>query len=450
MKKLYAFIAVSVASVSSFAQNGQLPNGGFENWTLQTLYDFPTQWENSNTAEYSGAPTVVQSNDAQDGLKSCELRSLTPGSMGYPIYGYVNQGTPGESGFSYAATFDEVRFLYKSDISVDDSLYLILFRNAGGSPIDMQILAVAGGVHGTWTMASISVPAIPQEELVIAFMLSNPYTEETPDPGSWVRIDNVELYNGGTAQTAIADFSFEEWTTQEVETPDNWYTMNEALVGMDLVNADKTTDSYSGTYAIELTNRQDQSSGNVFSGLLSIADFNNNESMVPYSGTPMNFSGAFNYVPAAGSGDEGYIHLTFFEMGTPISNYTHTFQETAGYETFSAVLSLTGTPDSIHLSASAGNVDGSVLKLDDLSLSGGNVGLSELNAKQVVVFPNPATGIVTISAAGDFNWKLISPTGSVVTSGNEQQFSVEHLPSGIYFVELKQYGSTTMHQLVVR
>jgi hypothetical protein len=454
MKKLYTLIAISIASVMSFGQSGQLPNGGFENWTVDTIYDFPTQWKNSNLKNYSPEPTIVESSDAQDGAKSCELRSLGLDPYGDDYISRVFQGSFAAFGIPYTDTFNEIRLHYKCDISTDDSLYMAMYRFVGGGQVDMQFKAVAGGVHNDWTEITIPVPAIGQDEFSIAFIMGTYLFQQYPDSGSWARIDNVKLYNDTEEQTNIPDFSFEDWTPQILEKPDNWYTRNEILVGFDQENAAKTTDAYSGTYAIELTNTFDPSYY-TYSGSVSNYDINNDEYMIPYVATPTVFSGAYNYVPAPGSTDHGRIWLTFWRNGwNVVCSVEIEMEETIGYQTFSQALTFTDIPDSMSLIALAGYSSGSVLKVDDLSLSGSHAGLGELTADQTTVYPNPAVGKVTISAKGNYSWQLINPLGEVITSATnvngDQGISVGDLPSGIYFVRLDQAGSTTMHQLIVQ
>ena len=109
MKNLY-FVLFCVISSFSFGQFGQIMNGGFENWTNQTLFDYPTQWGNSNSDEYRGTPTVLKSTDAQDGSYSIEVRSEQVGPdtlFGYIYQGAVGQGGP-SGGIGYNDIFNEV------------------------------------------------------------------------------------------------------------------------------------------------------------------------------------------------------------------------------------------------------------------------------------------------------------------------------------------------------
>ena len=100
---------------------------------------------------------------------------------------------------------------------------------------------------------SVSVNAMSQDSLFIGFVVGNPFGGPTPTPGAWGRIDNVEMYNLGTATVNVPDPSFENWSNVDVEQADNWYSLNPMLAGEGLENANKTTDANSGTYAVEMT-----------------------------------------------------------------------------------------------------------------------------------------------------------------------------------------------------
>ena len=116
MKNLYTLtVGILLATTTSFAQNGNLQNGGFENWTDVTMYDYPTDWRNSNQEEYRGVATVTQSTDASDGTYSIKLTTqVVDGDTlsGYVFHGEVGQNGS-EGGVPYSDNFDHIEFAYK-------------------------------------------------------------------------------------------------------------------------------------------------------------------------------------------------------------------------------------------------------------------------------------------------------------------------------------------------
>lgn len=457
MKKIY-FILFSIITTYSFGQFGQIMNGGFENWTNQTLYDYPTQWGNSNSDEYRGTPTVLQSTDAQDGTYSVEIRSEQAGPD--TLFGYVYHGAIGQSGPSggigYNDIFNEVRFQYKSNLAANDSLYLIAIRYTWGTMTEMIIQPIVGGTNSTWTQGSVSVASNTQDALFIGFVMGNPFGGPKPTPGDWARIDKVELYNTNILTTLLPDNSFEDWSVQTVETPDMWFTLDEMLAGQGLNNANKTTDANSGNFAVELTTVVNQNNDTI-TGMLSMGPIMIGSGgppflPVPYAATPTTFSGAYKYSSGSGT-DMGFANIMFFNNGSTIGSHTEMFSDAATYQTFSSSLSLSGTPDSIVFFVFSGDSVGSSLKLDDLSFSGGDVSLDEFNTMSTSVYPNPANDYVYVKAQGSFDLAVLNLDGTVVYASKNNAGAVKvelgDYATGQYIVKIQNEAGIETHKIIV-
>jgi hypothetical protein len=460
MRKIYLTIITVMTGLLSFAQNGQLHNGGFENWNTVTLYDDLVDWLTSNNEQWMGVAAINQSTDAQIGTYSCEISAETAGPMNDTIFGYVLHGTVGQmgpdGGIPYTDNFDEVRFQYKSDIPVGDTLYLLTMRFVLGNQIDMYLTPAAWGTNGSWTQGSVAVPAGTQDELFIGFVMGDPFNGPSPTPGSWARIDNVQMWNLGNQMTDVPDPSFENWTSMSTEVPDYWYTLNEVLAGSGMENAIKTIDANSGSFAIEMTTIQDPNQGDTIPGMMSITPidiFSGNPFMPgPYQAQPTTFSGAYKYTGA--NGDQGGIQIQFMQAGVPVGTHFETFNDAGTWTTFSSPLTISGQPDSIIFTAYSGNNPGSVLKLDDLSFSGGDVGLEEFATMNVNIFPNPATDHVMIKADGKYSYEIVDLTGKTVRSDENingvQNVSLEHLRTGAYVVRLTSGSIVETYKLIVK
>lgn len=438
----------------AIGQYGQIQNGGFENWTTSTIYDYLNVWKDSNRDNQSGTPTVFKSNDAQLGTYAAEVTSQLVGTD--TIFGYVFQGTIGdtgpESGVPYTSTFNKVQFQYKCDLPVGDSLFVIVVRFEGGLAVETIVEPVANGVQSAWTQGSLSISSTTQDSLFIAFVAADPFNNVYLTPGAWARIDNVQLLNGTTAQPNLPDFSFENWSPQMVESADNWYSLNEILASFDLENANKTTDANSGTYAIEMTTVGFAQQNDTIPSFISFAPFLDGFGAVPYVASPTTFSGSYKYAPTGS--DEATIEIYFTQDGLYIGNHTETLTAQANYTSFSSPLTIVGIPDSIFFVVSSGDSLGSVLKLDDLSFSGGNVGLAEFALMNVSIYPNPTSSIVMIKTDGTYAFELVNLTGEVVLSSvnlnGAQEINVDGVIPGTYFVRLTNGTTTATHKLIVQ
>ncbi len=449
MRKMYVTSAALLMALAANAQYGEIQNGGFEDWTTNTLFNYPDQWANSNRQEPLVQPAVVRSTDAQEGIYSTELR-VNDDVGAYIYHGQVNMGITG--GIPYTDTFDNVRFQYKCDFPVGDSLYLLMIRFTSGVQTDTVIVPVIHGTQMTWMQAAVPIPAGTQDELFFALSMGDPINEISISPGSWARIDKVELYNGAVLQTNLPNHNFEIWTTQTLESADGWYSYNEGLVGLDLNNANKTTDAHSGNFAMEMKVVEDAVTHYVYPSAISMGPIWGGLTPVPYVASPTTFSGWYK-LSSPYPNDNALTVVEFFENGNLVGASIQTLDISSNYAYFSYPLTITGTPDSVEFSIYSGMEVGSVLVLDDLEFSGGNVGLSEFAQMNVSVYPNPASTEVMIKAEGEYAADLIDLTGKVIMSMEQaagiQVMNVENVIPGTYLLRLKSGNTTSTHKLVV-
>lgn len=459
MKKLYFTLSAVLLAAGSFAQNGQLNNGGFEDWSDINLYEYPTQWKNANQENDGyGMPTVFKSTDAQAGLYSCEITvqsNATDTTFGYVFHGNTGNNGP-DGGIPYSDSFDEVRFQYKSDIVSGDTLMVIAIRYTAGVMTSMDVVEAAQGTAGAWTAGSAIVPAGTQDSLFIGFIMGNPFGNTMPDPASWARIDAVEMYNAGAAVTNVPDPGFEDWSVETVEEPNYWYTLNALLAPQGLENAIKTIDANTGTYAIEMTTIEDPNSGDTINAFISksaidIFSWGNPFTNGPYSATPTTFSGAYKYTPA--NGDNAAIQITWYAGGVVVGMHQEPFSNSPAWQTFSSALTITSQPDSMLFIAYSGDNPGSVLKLDDLSFSGGDVSLDEFSSMNISMYPNPASSSVMIKAEGTYNYAIVDLAGNVIMTDNDVngaiQLDINNLSNGAYFVTINNAAKAETHKLIV-
>lgn len=464
MKKIYLIVFCVAMTSLSIAQNGLLQNGGFENWTDTHLYDDLDDWTDANDNEFRGTAAVEQSSDAQLGTYSCELKVVEIGSgsnidtlFGYVLHGVIGQMGP-ESGIPYTSTFDEVRFQYKCDMPVGDTLYLLTIRFFMGAPIEMLLQPAAFGTLNSWTVGSVLLPTTPQDELFIGFVMGNPFDGPTPTPGSWARIDNVTIHNGGAAQTAVPNPSFENWTAVTSELPDNWYTMNEFVVSGGVTPVVKTTDANSGTYAVELaTFSNPMWGGDTVASVLSFGQIDlfggSGYLPAPYEASPTTLSGYYKFTPGPNGDNSSFLWVEFYEAGSAIGMAQQAFSSNASYQSFTLPISLTGTPDSMVLVAYSGDSLGSVLQLDDVQFSGGDVGVQEFETMNANLYPNPSNGTFMIKAEGIYGFEVIDLTGKVVLF-DEQLIGVatingDGLTAGTYVVRIFNDNALHTEKLII-
>ena len=458
MKKIYTFISITLIAFSSLAQFDPIANGDFEIWEDDTIYETPETWGSSNTVEFFGVSAVAESSDAQDGNSSVEISSILLGQdtlRGYVFHGSMGQAGP-DGGIPYTDNFEAVGFQYKSSLPVGDTLYMVMLRYNGGTIVDYQIIPAAYGTANVWTPGLLYTGNIIQDELFIGFILGDSQGATAPTPGSWVRVDNVQLYAGSVTTTPLPNNSFETWTASTVENAASWYSLNNVLSPYGLENATKTTDANSGSYAIEMTTVY--ADPDTIASFLTMAPINlwsnNPFPNAPYNGSPSRISGAYKYAPM--NGDIAGIQITFFEAGSPAGVFYEPLTAQASYTTFDFPLSIVGTPDSINFMIFSGNNPGSVLKLDDLQFLTADAGLGENLMINFEVYPNPATENVTIALPEDGNFELAIHTleGKMCyqhesCTGN-QHIDISDFTTGVYIVKINNGTSAETKRLIVR
>lgn len=462
MKKLYTVILSLLlgANISAQSEAGEIVNGGFEDWTNDTLYEYPSIWESANTQQFQGTAVVSKSTDAVDGNYSAKLEVAVVG--GDTIQPYVFHGGAGDqgpdAGIPFTTTFTDVAVSYKTNLIGSDTLTMFVIKYALGNTVSMDLIPVATGQNPSWNTDTLSVSAGIQDSLFIGFIVGGVDENNIINDGSWALIDDVEMIDNGTAVTNIPNPSFETWDASIVENPDNWYTLNPLLSGMGLNNANKTIDAYSGTYAMEMTTidpsgmGQDTLPSFVSMGAIDFGSGGSPFLPISYGAVPGTFSGAYKY--SAINGDQGGIGIEFLQGGSQIGFHVEMFNNESTYTTFSSPLTISGTPDSIIFYINSGNHPGSILKVDDLEFTGGNVGVEEIENDNIVLYPNPASDMVNINGtSASFTYYIYNVTGKLIDNGNKvkgkQVVDVSDYTRGSYFVKIVSGKDVITKKLIV-
>jgi len=460
MNKFYLSILAAFTLTTSFAQFGEIENGDFESWTNTPLYDTTTQWVCSNSASqgFFGVPTTYQSTDASDGMYSARLTVEEIGSGPDTTFGFVLHGDPNFTfGLPYTDAFDNISVDYKSNMGSEDTLYMVLAKFMGGIPISQDVIPVGNGSQATFTEVNMSVSNVAQQEIFIGFVMGNPFAGINATPGAEAWVDNVRLYNGTTLASNLPDHSFESWDNISTDVADSWYTTGELFAGTALENVTQTTDANNGSFAMRLETVDD--GGQPLAGFASIGMIDLSNAVdpfeaIPYEAMPTTFSGAFKFIP--NGSDAAAINITWFQAGTPVGTHTEQLLDQATYTTFSSPLTITGTPDSMQLIIYSGDNPGSVLFVDDLSLSGGNVGISTVETTDYTIYPNPASTELNILVNdGTVNdYALVAIDGSVIAKGsivnNGSTINLNGVQEGTYFLQLNASSGQAVEKIVIR
>ena len=457
MKNNLLILFAIAFSTTTFAQFGQIENGGFENWHNETIYENPTAWKTSNDLEYLGTSILTKSTDANDGNYSARFDVEIVNSdtlSSYVLLGDISGGNGPDGGITYTDNFEAFTIDYKGSLEVGDTLQLLMIRYLNGSTVDYQVKPVFYGNQPTWTTSVIFVGNQPQDSLFIGFILGDADGDSAPHPNSWALLDNIKLLSGGVQQSNLPNHSFENWSDITLENPNSWFTINDLITASANDNVTKTTDANSGQFAVQLeTILIDNDTIEAYLSIGEIDIYNATFAQIPYNVTPTNVSGSYKYTSVNGS--TGKLNIIFYQSGSPIGFHVETFSSQNNYTNFSAPLTIVGTPDSILILANSGPEVGSILLLDDLSFSGGNVSLDEILSIDYQMYPNPTKEIVSIRLPEDgaYAISIVDLNGKELSLLQNQNgiatLNVGNLESGVYFVTVFNDVTKETKRLIV-
>lgn len=461
MRILFTLACTFVIAQVSFSQ--AIQNAGFENWSLETLYSDPTEFNSSNLQTFylDGSSNVTKISDAQHGSFAVRLETNNIG--GNPVSGSISIGNPGQFGITggipYTGVPDSVvAYVRYNTVQTDTAFFGVAFKS-GGQMVGQSSRTLTGNAS-SWTR--ISTPVQYQntqiDTIVAFFSSSNVYNPAGVFAGSYLEIDNIQLI-GATPQ--FPNGSFEGWTNVTSEEPDNWTTYNFfSLVANSPHTVTKSTDAFTGTYAASIKTLNVD--GDTI-GFLTNGDFDENG---PFGGmavdaNPKTLSGHYKYTPV---GNDTAICAIIsyrydFTLGQSVAldSFFVALPPTAGYTSFSATLNYNTFPyaDTVSIVFASSNLSGdgsfvgigSELLIDNLSLEYYPLSVedneSNINAS---VYPNPATDEFYIEYAsnqGTLQFELYDMIGNLVMSRNinstyadKEIINVNNLQKGIYLYTL--------------
>ncbi|MCB0795756.1 MAG: hypothetical protein KDB88_13565 [Flavobacteriales bacterium] len=456
MKQYTTLILFCLCGLSSFAQ--QIPNGGFEQWTDQLLYEQPGPW---NTGNFQDAATVTTSKvtGAPEGQFAAHLE--TEVADGDTAFGFVLLGgydeVP-EFGVPFGTDVDALECWLRYALQPGDTSLAIVVCWSGGVVSSFG----AWRFHGqqtTWTQLTLPLPvaATNVDSVLVGFASTDALSETLASvPGSWMEVDHVRLTHPSVSTPdQLPNEGFEDWTDVTAEDPDGWTSFNARIAAFDAISVEKSTDANSGSFSAKLTTLGIM--GDTLPGILANGILNNDGPYagIPYAAAPMTFTGAYKYEPAGN--DQCTIGATFIANGSPVGSASFTtILATNGWLPFSAAVNLSGgPPDTLLVVAFSGDKPGSTLWVDDLDLSGGDVSITDVMSEQALPWPNPADRVLHLPDVlpGD-ELRLLDQAGRVLLFHRSPQTGVIDLGlaevgQGTYVLEVHREGRSIFHRVVI-
>ncbi|HWY37035.1 MAG TPA: T9SS type A sorting domain-containing protein [Bacteroidia bacterium] len=443
-KQILTLFAMALTSLA-FCQT--IPNGGFENWTTRTVED-PQVWMCANDENHGGSvfpPSVTKTTDAYHGTYAIKLLSAQYGID--TVQAYFANGNPGNNpppgGVPYTQIPTGVRFYYKNTLqSGDSSLTLTIFKKNGA--VIGQYFYLFAGNHSSYTLFSKTFsPALSQTpDTVIFACASSNLMKNKGYPGSMLQVDSVS-FTGVTSQPANFNGDFELWHNTSTDILNGWSNTNSPV---------KTTDKYSGTYALELITNP-PGFGNNQPQVGNISNTNNNHSGPPTGGSPYSTQidtlvFYYKYLPAnyPTSTDSAQVNMTFSKNGTWVWGTSKLLPYSLSYKKVEMPFNLASAPDTLQFSISSSkwptlnSYIGSDLKVDQLFFKSQRIPVSK--------FSMPATGckgvpiqLTDSSSNMPTSWQWFMTSACPSNNSNLQNPVITYTNTGTFTVSLQAADS---------
>jgi len=457
MKKTLLFISAITIGFSSYSQHE-----GFENWTQNTVQALDDYQTTVNDRGLEGANSTFPSTDAHTGTYSVRLETVLS-SQGDTVFGYFIDGDPDSGTPGQAVSLNNVDSIigfYKCDILPNDSALLLVQTTFMSNPTGGGLYYIKG-TQPTWKRFAYNVNAIAADSMLFGAASSDAINEYNGKPGSWIQFDDIQL-KSTTGQTMnVMNSSFENWTPLNWEDPNGWQTFNIWALGQPAMPAVKSTDSYAGSYALELNNILTQDNDTLWGAATNgYWGENGPQGGEPFTGSPVAVECYYKYAPA--SGDNANISIQFKQGGSIVGNYG-TGINAAGTYTLWNQATTPMTPDSVLISIWSGNKIGTQLKVDNIDIVFA-VGVAEgLTVEKIVTYPNPTSDVLNIrfniENDNDVKIRLIDVTGKVVSSRSlghlssgtyKETFNTSNLSTGAYFIEFNLGKEKVVERFIVK
>jgi len=473
MKKIiYLLSAFSLFATGMHAQVST-PNGGFENWNSTTC-EHPAAFANSNSESVircNSGCNVVKSTDFYSGNFALELTTYLGAAD--TCFGYVvsspspNGGNPcsWSGGIPFNQVPTGIRGYYKSTLTNPDSAgILVAFRNNG---VCLGVYMYKfGGNQSTYTPFNFTFnpPLAGAPDTLMFAAVSSDVFAGMALGGSMIKLDSISLV--GVTQPAALNGGFENWQSEVLETPANWYSYN----NWDNSGVSKTTDFKYGQYAIELTTYMGDNNGvpRASAGGISTGYYLNNcggpncqRGGYPFTNQVDTLCFYYKYAPM--NNDTGYAFLNFKNMGNVVSGAsTDIFAATSMYTYRELAFNTMTTIDSVIVSFQSSEWDdstmasiGSVLKVDDVHFkSQPSSGIHNYSAAaQKKIYPNPNNGIFTIENVDQHDLVRIlnvygQEVSALIKKENGSALVQVNVP-GAYLVYINSRGKISQQRVVV-
>lgn len=432
----------------SFSLSAQLPNASFEDWTPIDMYDDLDEWVTSNLEVFFRVqPESATRIDGRNGAQDAAVRLETFLGDGKLTNGdYWNDG---QGGTPYTEMPDSIKAWVRYDVASGMNATMRIEFSKNGTLVAFGQITM-NGAEPNWVEVSAPISAFteaPDQVNIVARSSNGGGT------GSFLEIDEITL-TGTTDQ--LPNHEMKDWSYLAPEDPNIWNTYNlaTALFKEELAVI-KTTDAYSGDYAVEIHTRNHLAFGRPsINGVMNTTGITENGSYLPVPFQPKELR--FWYKYESTSLDSGIVAASFFKVNDmtgnvePLGTFFRGAPEVDQYTQITIPITLTEQADSfgIFIVPDAGEAFrqipqlGRKLTIDDIELVM-TTSIEEEGFERMEIIQNPVSDQLRFAAPTDneLSWKLLNNLGQYIGTGHlaqgEYGLDVSYLNEGRYVLLLE-------------
>jgi hypothetical protein len=439
----YLLVIISLVTVKAFSQT--VPNGGFESWVINN-YEDPQYYQTSNYENDNNITVGLnaeKTTDAFAGNYALKLKTIMTGTditMAYFANG--NPGNNATGGIPYNQKPTGIRFWYKSNIiAADTALFMAQFKKAGA--VVATYLYKFHQSQGAYTLFnqtfSPALSVVP-DTVLIASASSNAFANSGFQVGNFFQLDSIS-FKGVNSQPSMLNGSFENWVGYTSDKLNGWNG-----------RAERTTDAYSGQFALELQTQAPYFGSNqVYASHVTTGIPTQNSTLggTPFTNQQDTLVFFYKYLPAHPQ-DSARFTINCKKNGTFFYGNMKYLGLAASYQQVIMPINLSQAPDTmlLFIESSKWPVQnfyvGSDLKIDNIYLKSQKQVISNFNLPSYGCVGQPVS-LIDASQNMANAWGWIMPGGSPGSSTAQNPVVVYNTPGTktITMVSNNQFGAGT-------
>jgi photosystem II stability/assembly factor-like uncharacterized protein len=429
-------------TISFYTGLTTVPNFSFEFWD-EFSKDVLDEWQNEG---------VVAQVTSYNGSRAVRISGGTDDNVGAILH-----AIPSDEGLSGGIPFterpDSMSVWMNYSIEPNDTALIIVQMRKDGNVIADSIYKLTGNSSGNFMNLKFGIDYYTSDfpdTLAFGIASSNVFSGNV-NPLSVLTIDDI-TFDGAT--TFLPNHDMEDWSTDYRYKASSWISGDDLYPANEPFIVDRSSDAFEGNYALKLSNKITDNWSN-WALVKTGTELWSWDPVFPVSYNHENLYGYYKF--NRDDEDTLFVRVSLFENGTQMGwGNIHITESVSEYTLFTVPINAwSGTADSALIEFSiyknnGGQPGNSFALIDNLSFdvlvgNDATAVVEELvNPREVILYPNPTEGSVTVSFSDDLQENVgvmvVDLAGRVLDQWIETplnskiQFDLNTLNSGQYFI----------------